>query len=168
MEKTESQILADVYEKVRSLTKMYIKPFLENDKINIYECPVFNGVKFNSAYWLIAHLTWTEHSLILQGVAGNDLHIDWLEEYGFGTNPDEVKTKPPIAEIIKLLDEIHLKATDIIRNLTDKQLEEDNYFGFSIGGSKSKRNIVTHAIRHEPMHAGQLSWILKCNGIKFT
>ena len=55
---------------------------------------------------------------------------------------------------------------EIIRGMSDEELEKDNYFNFTIGGSKSKKALIMHAIRHEPMHIGQLSLILKANDAK--
>ena len=165
MGKTESEILADVYEKVRSLSKMFIGGLKDIDTEKRLE---IDNIKFNSAYWIVAHLVWTEHFLIIQGVGGEDMKIDWLNEYGFGSDPEKVKTKPPFEEILKKLDEVHIKAVEIITGLSDKQLEEDNFIDTNFGGLKAKRNVITHAIRHEPMHIGQISWILKSNGIKFA
>ncbi len=165
MGKSESEILADVYEKVRSLSKMFIGGLKDVDVEKRLEA---DNVKFNSAYWIVAHLVWTEHFLIIEGIGGEDMKIDWLNEYGFGSDPEKVKTKPSFEEILKKLDEVHIKAVEIIRGLSDKQLEEDNFIDANFGGSKAKRNVITHAIRHEPMHIGQISWILKSNGIKFA
>lgn len=165
MKKSESEILADVYEKVRGLSKMFISGLKD---VDINKRLEIDNIKFNSAYWIVAHLVWTEHFLLIKGVGDVDLKIDWLDEYAYGTDPDSVKTKPPYEEILKKLDEVHAKAVEIIKGLSDEQLDEDNLIGANFGGSKSKRNVITHAIRHEPMHIGQISWILKSNGIKYA
>lgn len=165
MRKTESEILADVYEKVRSLSKMFIAGLKD---IDIDKRLEIDNVKFNSAYWIVAHLVWTEHFLIIEGVGGEDMKIDWLNDYGFGTDPDKVISKPEYEEVLKKLDEVHHRAVEIIKGLSDEQMDEDNLIGANFGGSKAKRNVITHAIRHEPMHIGQISWILKSNGIKFA
>jgi len=165
MKKSESEILADVYEKVRGLSKMFISGLKD---VDINKRLEIDNIKFNSAYWIVAHLVWTEHFLLIKGVGDVDLNIDWLDEYAYGTDPDSVKTKPPYEEILKKLDEVHAKAVEIIKGLSDEQLDEDNLIGANFGGSKSKRNVITHAIRHEPMHIGQISWILKSNGIKYA
>lgn len=165
MKKSESEILADIYMKVRGLSKAFIGGLKDVDIDKRLE---IDGVKFNSAYWIVAHLVWTEHSLIIEGVGNEKMDIDWMEEYGFGSDPDNIKLKPPYEEVQKKLDEVHKRAVDIIKGLSDEQLEEDNKFNMSFGGSKSKRNVIIHAIRHEPMHIGQISWILKSNGIKFA
>ncbi len=165
MKKTESEILADVYEKVRGLSKFFIGGLKDADIEKRLE---IDNIKFNSAYWIVAHLVWTEHFLIIQGIGGEDMNIDWLNEYGFGSDPETVKSKPPFEDVLKNLDEVHSRAVEIIKGLSDEQLEEDNLIGANFGGSKAKRNVITHAIRHEPMHIGQISWILKSNGIKFA
>ncbi|MDQ3022520.1 MAG: DinB family protein [Bacteroidota bacterium] len=165
MSKTEAQVLMEVYENVRGLSKMFITPLIDIDIDHRLE---INDTKFNSAYWIIAHLVWTEHFLLVQGVGGEDMNIPWLEEYSFGTNPDEVKTKPPYEEVLKKLDEVHQKAVEIVKGLSDVQLDEENHVNASFGGLKNKRNVIIHAIRHEPMHIGQLTWILKSNGLKFA
>ncbi|HMS34747.1 MAG TPA: DinB family protein [Ignavibacteria bacterium] len=165
MKNSESEILADVYEKVRGLSKMFISGLKD---VDINKRLEIDNIKFNSAYWIVAHLVWTEHFLLVQGVGGENMKIEWLDEYAYGTDPDSVKTKPPYEEILKRLDEVHAKAVEIIKGLSDEQLEEDNLIGANFGGSKAKRNVITHAIRHEPMHIGQISWILKSNGIKYA
>jgi uncharacterized damage-inducible protein DinB len=165
MSKSESQILANVYDSVRGLSKYFMSDL---SKIDIDKRIETEGCSFNSAYWIIAHLVWTEHSLILNGIAGENMDIDWLENYSFGSDPDKIKFKPPFDEVLGKLDEVHSRAVEIIANLSDEQLEEDNLFGESFGASKSKRNLIIHAIRHEPMHIGQLSWILKAHGINYA
>ncbi|MCB0726405.1 MAG: DinB family protein [Ignavibacteriae bacterium] len=165
MKKSESEILAEVYEMVRGLSIFYLSNL---SKIDIDKRIEADGIKYNSAYWIAAHLVWTEHSLILNGIAGEDMKIDWLNDYAYGCDPDKIKNKPPIEEVLKTMDEVHEKALTVIKNQTDEQLDEDNLFGESFGGSKSKRTLIIHAIRHEPMHIGQLSWILKSNGLTFA
>lgn len=47
-----------------------------------------DNIKFNSAYWIVAHLVWTEHFLLVEGVGGENMKIDWLDEYAYGTDLD--------------------------------------------------------------------------------
>ncbi|MEO8665802.1 MAG: DinB family protein [Ignavibacteria bacterium] len=165
MKKSEAEILADVYSNMRGLSKRFISALTAEEIDKQIE---IGDVKFNSAYWIIAHLVWTEHFLLVEGVGGENMNIGWLDEYSYGTNPDEVKTKPPYEELLKKLDETHSRALEIIRGLSDEQLEVENNIGANFGGSKSKRNVIMHAIRHEPMHIGQISWILKTKGLNFA
>lgn len=165
MNKTEGEILADAYESVRGLTKFYLSKI---DKIDINKSIVTDGITFNSAYWILAHLVWTEHSLLIEGLGREMKNIPWLEEYGFGSNPSEAKQKPPVEEILQKMDEVHEAAISNIKKISDKEMDEPNSINASFGGVNSKRNIIKHAIRHEPMHMGQLSWILKAQGVKMV
>ncbi len=165
MSRKESEILNEVLERVRSLSKLYIGGAKD---IDIDKKIKSGNHTFNSARWILSHLIWTEHFLLIKGVGGEDMGIKWLDEYSYGSNPDEAKTKLSYEELVKLNDEIHDKASDIIKNLSDEQLDEDNFIGANFGGKKSKRAVILHAIRHEPMHIGQLSWILKAEGKTFT
>jgi hypothetical protein len=45
-------------------------------------------------------------------------------------------------------------------------LDKDNPAGFGFGGDNSYRMMIQHAIRHEAIHAGHLSWLCKLHGIQ--
>jgi len=160
--KTEAQVLADAYESVRNLSKFYLSKI---NGFDIDKCIVSGDIKFNSAHWIAGHLVWTEHFLLIQGLGKESLDIPWLEQYGFGSNPDEIKIKPDFKDIMEKLDEVHELAVKNILELTDEEIDKENAINAAFGGVNSKRNLIKHAIRHEPMHIGQLSWILKANGI---
>lgn len=164
-EKTKTQALIQTYQMARNLSNYYISKLEGLDLHKIYE---INGVKMNSAYWIIAHLVWTEHFLIIEGIGGESLGIEWLNDFGFGSVPGEIKETPAIEEVKKRLDEVHTKAMEILGNMTDELMESENNIEANFGGSKDKFHVLMHAIRHEPMHIGQLSWILKVNGIRLT
>lgn len=53
--KTEQEILADVYAKVRRFTQKQLQA-LQN--VDLHLKPVINGKTFNSVYWIAAHLAW--------------------------------------------------------------------------------------------------------------
>ncbi len=163
--KTEAQILADTYDTMRNLSAFYISKLKDIDVNKQYS---IDGVKFNSAYWIIAHLVWTEHFLLVKGIGDKSMDIPWLDEYGFGSDPEEVKTKPDFEEVMKKRDEVHKIAMEILNSLSDEEMDKPNYLNANFGGVNNKRNVIKHAIRHEPMHIGQLSWILKVNGVKMV
>jgi uncharacterized damage-inducible protein DinB len=160
---TQSETLANTFQSVRALTKFYFSRFPE-DKLK--EELKVNGVTFNTAYWLAAHLAWTQHFLIVQGVADKNLNIPWLEEFKISSTPEPKDSWPSFNEIMESMDKINEEAMNIIKGLTDEQLDEENYLGFSFGGVNSKRALINHCIRHEPMHVGQLSWLLKLNKVE--
>jgi hypothetical protein len=45
-------------------------------------------------------------------------------------------------------------------------MEAENVLGFGFGGIKTNRMMVIHAIRHEAMHTGHLSWLCKINKVE--
>jgi uncharacterized damage-inducible protein DinB len=45
--------------------------------------------------------------------------------------------------------------------MKDEELDKPNHINAAFGGKSDKRAVLKHAIRHEPMHIGQLSWIMK-------
>ncbi len=157
--------LIDTYEMARRLSNFYISQLEGLDLKKQYE---INGVKMNSAYWIVAHLAWTEHFLIIEGIGGDSIGIEWLNDFGFGSAPDDVKNEPSYEDVLKTLSEIHAKAIEVLNNLSDEELEQENNINANFGGKTNKEVVIMHAIRHEPMHIGQLSWILKVNGIKMA
>jgi uncharacterized damage-inducible protein DinB len=165
MANTKTQLLIQTYQMARNLSKYYISKMEGIDIHKVYEV---NGVKMNSAYWILAHLVWTEHFLIVEGIGGESMGIEWLNDFGFGSVPDEIKDQPPIEEVKNRFEEVHAKALEILNNMTDELMESDSGLEDAFGGSRDKLHVLMHAIRHEPMHIGQLSWILKANGIRLT
>jgi uncharacterized damage-inducible protein DinB len=163
--KTEAQILADAYEFSRGLTKYY---FSKLDGLDLNQKLEINGKKMNSPYWIAAHLVWTEHFLLIEGLGLPSMNIPWMEQYGFGSDPEKISYKPEYDEILKKLEEVHEAAMKHLKSLTNEQLDEPNNINANFGGVNNKRNVIKHAIRHEPMHTGQISWILKANGIKMV
>lgn len=159
---TECIILADTFESVRALTKRFLSMV---DESQVNETPVINGVELNSPYWITAHLAWSQSFLIIETLGGNTEKYDWLNEYGFGTKPAEIKTKPPYTEVIQTFEEVHTNAMNHLRGLDDAFLNEKNKFGMVFSGKDDNRIIVHHAIRHEPMHVGQLTWFMKSKGM---
>lgn len=159
------QTLIRTYEMMRNLSKFYMSKLEGLDLKKEYE---LNGAKLNSAYWLIAHLVWTEHFLIIEGIGGDSMAIEWLNDYAIGTAPEDIDSGPPFEEILATLDEVHKRAIEILSKTTDEQLESENNIGATFGGKNTKETVFMHAIRHEPMHIGQLSWILKANGIRLV
>lgn len=159
--KTEAQILAGAFESVRNLSKFYISNLEEKDLHKQFE---LNGVKFNTAFWMICHLVWTEHFLIVQGVGNKTLNIPWLDQFEQGSDPAAVSHKPEYKEVLSNLDEVHAEAMKILNNLPDEELEKQNHINATFGQKNDKLGVIRHCIRHEPMHIGQISWIIKAGG----
>ena len=161
--KTEANILVETFESVRNLSRYYLSNLKD---IDVYRKIELDGKTFNSPYWITAHLVWTEHNLLYEAMCGEKMQIEWLEKFSRGSEPPVEKEFPEFQIILKTLDEVHAKAMKLIASLSDEQLDEPNALGYSFGGVNSRRAVIKHAIRHEPMHIGQISWYLKLNGVK--
>ncbi|MBS1493441.1 MAG: DinB family protein [Bacteroidetes bacterium] len=155
--------MADTFESVRALSKSFISKIEEKD---IHENIVVNGKELNSPYWIVAHLIWAE-SFLLGNAIGNPMNkYEWLNEYGFGMNPKKIKSKPEYSEVLRVLDETHEEAMKYLRSLPDSFLDEANKMGINFSGKTDNRVVIHHAIRHEPMHIGQLTWFMKSKGMQ--
>ena len=161
--KTEQEILAEVYANVRKFTR---KQLLALKNVNLQLRPEFNGKKFNSVYWIAAHLAWTEDYLLHRALTGIAANIEWLHEYRQSAKPEEAKLFPAYDEIILTLDDLHKKALANIKSLPAEELDKPNHVRDNYLGDTSKRQIIYDAIQHEPMHSGHLSWLMKIHGLQ--
>ena len=78
MPRTETQILADMMDKTRQLTRFYISNLKAIDPYTPIE---FGGKNFNSIYWLTAHLIWAEDNLIMAGTGAKSIAPEWISHY---------------------------------------------------------------------------------------
>jgi hypothetical protein len=155
-------ILADTLEKARGLSRWYIS-LLKN--IDPYAQIDVNGIKLNSVAWVVAHLTWAENMLVLQGAGGQPVEIDYLKHYGFGSNGETHMEKPDMKMLLDNMKMVHEKAMVHIQSLTDEQIMAHSPVGQMFGDPTIKM-AIQHAIRHEGTHAGHLGWLCKLNQIK--
>lgn len=165
MDMKQSEVLVESFESVRNLTKFYLSKVKPED---IYSNLIVNEIKFNSPFWIASHLAWSENFLLLIATGGKPFDIKWLDEFEFGSKPEDIKSDIKYDEVINTLDQIHKRAMEHILTLSDEMLNEKNLINANFGGKDSKKSVIIHAIRHEPMHAGQLSWILKARGISMV
>ena len=75
-----------------------------------------------------------------------------------------------ITEVIKkrisYFKEVHEKSISYVSQLTDENLAKPTTNGIDFGGEDSVMAIIKHAIRHEGVHTGHLSWLCKLFGVK--
>ena len=157
----EADILADTFEDVRSLLKFYLMRAEAVDPFRVYEV---EGKPLNTLYWLIAHLTWSEHFLLIEAMGGVLLDIPWLERFEMGSTPPTGDGLPTIDEVREAMERVHERAMTTVRGLTSEQLGEANPVGISFRGGDARRVVIRHAIRHEPCHIGQIGWLIKASG----
>jgi uncharacterized damage-inducible protein DinB len=161
--KTEAKILAHQFNAVRGLTRFYLSKLHDAFLFKQYS---IEGKAFNSAYWIAAHLVWSEHSLVIEGLGGEKLNIPWLGEFSIGSDAAKKDSWPDYDEVLKRMDEVHERAINLITSMSDEELDKPNLIDANFMGNNTKRSVLMHAIRHEPMHVGQISWILKINCIE--
>jgi hypothetical protein len=160
--KPENIVLADILKDVRSLTRRNLTRLSTVDPYKIYEA---YGAPLHSINWIAAHLTWAENTLILKGVFDKHLNLPWARRFSFGGEFDPQGDLPRYEEILDAMEQVDQKAQTLLRETSIETLEEKNNLGFAFDNDSTKRKVIYHAIRHEPMHNGQLSWICKLNGI---
>ena len=160
---SEAAVLANVMDKTRELTWMYLNLLKDTDMHKVYEV---DGKKLNSAFWIMAHLSVTENFLLLRSTGGENVKIPWARQFGLGSVQVPEPECPPLADVKEVFSSVHAKAISHIASLEDSFLDSDNLINFEFDGEKSVRAMIVHAIRHEAAHAGHLGWLCKLNGIK--
>ena len=162
MAKTEAQVLTEMMEMTRGLTRWYFSKLKATDLHHQFEV---NGIKLNNAFWTVAHLVVSQHFLMIVATGGEKMNIPWARQFGLGTTIPAPEDCPPLEEVERLLEEVHQQAIAHVGTLTDEQLDEPTTTGTAFGGVDSKRNIISHCIRHEGTHIGHLGWLCKLHKI---
>ena len=164
MARTETQILADMMDKSRQLTRFYISNLKAVDPYIPIE---FGGKTFNSVYWLTAHLIWAEDYLIVQGTGAKSVAPDWVKHYHLGSDGSLHEGHGDYKALLNDMRQVHESAMHYLRGLDDAILDKDNTLGFHFGdGDATNRFIIMHAVRHEGGHSGNLAWLCKMHEVK--
>jgi uncharacterized damage-inducible protein DinB len=164
MPKSEVALYAELFEKNRELNRYYLSNLKAADP---YKQQEVGNLKFNSIYWLCAHLMWAEDNLIVRGTGGTSLAPAYVKHYKLASDGSLHEGHGDFKTLLADMKELHEKVMQYLLTLTSEQLDEDNPTKFSFGnGDTSKRMMVQHAIRHEGSHIGHFGWIAKMNGIK--
>ncbi|MFN3917770.1 MAG: DinB family protein [Flavobacteriales bacterium] len=161
--RTESLILADVMDKTRQVSLFYFSQLQGKDLHKIFDS---EGIKLNNAFWIIAHLAVTENFLLLRSTGGEIIKFGWAKQFGIGSTVPEKADCPPLKEVLETSQLVHQRSIDHIRSLTDEDLNKPTSTGVNFGGEDTVRSIIIHAIRHEGIHSGHLSWLCKLHGVK--
>lgn len=159
---TEAQILARTMDRARQYTRLYLDKLLDQDPHRRFVC---EGHELNTVYWLVAHIAVTQNGLLLMATGGPFEKFSWAKFYGRGGAGLPVDQCPPFAEVLETFDRIHAKAIAHVATLPDEALEGPNLTGIPMIGT-TVRDVVVHAIRHEGLHTGHLSWSCKLHGIR--
>lgn len=157
----QMKTIAEAWNSARDLTKWYLVQIPEDRVTERIEA---NGQTFNSAYWMANHVAFTQYWLVVRPFSGKD--PEWEEigkTYRFG-NPGDVDTSMPYRDVYRRMKGMHQRTLTLIESLPDSILDEPTKLNFL--DFKTNRDIFYHAIRHEGVHAGQLSWLSKLMGVK--
>jgi uncharacterized damage-inducible protein DinB len=159
---TEAQVLAHMMDRARQYTRLYLSPLKDQDPHRQFVC---EGKPLNTLFWLVAHLATSENGLLLRATGGPFEKFSWAKHYTLGSQGLPREQAPPYEEVWATFKAVHEKAMAHLPTLTDAQLLSPNTTGLSaIGGTT--RDVVTHAIRHEALHTGHISWLCKLYGVK--
>lgn len=158
-----ASILLQTFNETRNLTHYYFNKLKDTDINRSFEV---NGVPLNYPKWLMAHVTWAEHFLVLEALGAEKVAIGWFGKVAFGTPMCKPEELPDMETILADMKSVHDAVNNFIPTLSEEQLEEKNVLGMKFGPNESKRYMLIHAIRHEGTHAGQLGWLCKIHGIK--
>jgi hypothetical protein len=158
---SEARILAHVVDRTRQYTRFHLGLLKEQDPHREFVC---EGKTLNTVYWLVAHLATTQNGLLLHGTGGPFEKFSWAKHYTLGGRGLPAHQRPPYAEVWTTFKQVHERVMAHLPTLSDEQLEAPNRTGLTAIGSTT-RDLITHAVRHEALHTGHLSWLCKLYGI---
>lgn len=162
----QAALIADIMDHTRQLTKYFIKQ-LDTDRLE--ERYAINGEQLNSAYWVIAHIIWAEHALVLQQLAGQPMDLPWVKAFGFGSTGELPEGRPDFKGLWAALNEVHENSMKFVRGMSDDELDVPLDTGnIPMPLWKNKREVLYHVIRHEGQHVGHISWICRFQGKKIV
>lgn len=160
--KTEAQILAQMVDRARQYSRAYLSNLKDVDPHREFVC---EGTRLNTLFWLVAHLTVTENALLLRATGGPFEKFSWAKHFSVGSVGLPKEQCPPYAEVWAMFKEVHTRAMAHVPTLSDEALEQPNITGLAAIGT-NVRDVITHAIRHEGLHTGHISWLCKLYGIR--
>lgn len=158
---TEAQVLSHLMDRTREWTRYYLSPLKDQDPHRVFTC---EGKPLNTVFWLVAHLATTENGLLLAATKGPFEKFWWAKHFTVGASGLPPENCPPYEEVWATFNAVHAKAIAHVATLDEATLNAPNPTKLPFGSSV--RDVISHAIRHEGGHAGQLGWLCKLYGIK--
>jgi len=159
---TEAQTLAHMMDRARQYSRFYLSVLKDQDPHRVFTS---EGMPLNSVFWLVAHLATSENGLLLRGTGGPFEKFSWAKHFTLGSRGLPKVQCPPYEEVWATFKAVHEKVLVHVPTLTTEQLDSPNITGLNQIGSNT-RDVITHAIRHEALHTGHLTWLCKLYGIK--
>lgn len=159
---TTAEVLAHTMDRTREYTRFYLSRLKDVDPHRVFTC---EGVELNTAFWLVAHLAVSENGLLLRATDGPFEKFSWAKHFSLGSKGLPKAECPPYEEVWATFNAVHSKAIAHLRTLSDEALAKPNSTGLPLIGNTTQ-DVITHAIRHEGLHTGHISWLCKLHGIK--
>jgi uncharacterized damage-inducible protein DinB len=158
---TEAHVLSHMMDRTREWTLFHLRALKGQDPHRRFVC---EGKELNTMFWLVAHLATSENGLLLSATGGPFEKFRWAKHFTLGAAGLPPKECPPYEEVWETFKAVHQKAIAHIATLSEEQLNAPNPTRLAIG--TTVRDVITHAIRHEGGHCGQLAWLCKLYGIQ--
>ncbi len=159
--KTEAKVLSHMMDRTRQYNRWYLSGLKDVDPHREFVC---EGVKLNTLFWLVAHLAVSENGLLLRATGGPFEKFSWAKHFSVGSKGLPKEECPPYTEVWATFKAVHEKTMAHLPTITDEALEQPNITGLPLIGT-NVRDVITHAIRHEGLHTGHITWLCKLNGI---
>jgi len=157
----EAQVLAHMVDRTRQYTRFYLSALKDRDPHREFIC---EGKPLNTVFWLVAHLATSQNGLLLLATGGPFEKFSWAKHYTLGSKGLPADQAPPYAEVWGTFKAVHEKVMTHLPTLSAEQLNAPNRTNLPLIGSTT-RDVITHAIRHEALHTGHLSWLCKLHGV---
>lgn len=151
--------LADMMESTRQLSLWYLKKVPDERCKEIIKV---GDVTLNHPYWTLGHLAWTDTFMCLKPLGSTFEVNPYINKFGIHTFPAEAYDVP-IVELKEMVNRVYEAKLDFVRSLSDEIL--DGPFPLTMLKFNSTYQALMHNIRHEGIHAGQISVFCKVNKI---
>ena len=125
------------------------------------------------ALWLCGHLASAQDSLIhTRCLGGGVLDSKFKSHFPLGVPVKSCQEYgyPPVDRVLAVMEDVQAKTVDAVCGMNDDLLAEP---AFGADGKtphphyKDKRGAVSHSVRHEAFHAGQLATVRRLLGKPF-
>lgn len=115
--------------------------------------------------WICGHLAFAENGLIHVRCAGESQIEDaFTAHFKMGSAPSALGEQkfPSPEEVMRVMEDVHTKALAVVQAMTPTELAESA--GAAHPHFDDKLGAVSHCMRHEAFHAGQLALIRRLMG----
>ncbi len=163
---SQSKLLAEQLDATRAWTLKLIAD-LKGDEW-VYQ----PGPGLGHALWLCGHLACAQHLLVhVRCLGGGVLDESFTKHFPTGGAVKSAKeyTFPPVQTVHSTMDDVHRKTIAAVQRMNESVLAEPAFGGDGKPHPhyRDKGGAVSHCVRHEAFHAGQIAMIRRLLGKSF-